>query len=215
MEILFTEYLGAFGDGLWITLRLTAVAFAAAMAGGILLALLRISPIMPLRILGTVYVEIFRNVPLFSLVILVIYGLPDLDIVFDWIPGVTLAMSLVGAAFACEVVRTGINSIGADQVEAARSLGMTFAGVSRHVVIPQALRNMVQPTVSLFISIMLSSSLASVVGVRELTATVSWINNREALGLTTFLVAAAIYAAIALGVGAVGAWLEDRVRVKR
>ncbi|UNX55301.1 amino acid ABC transporter permease [Georgenia sp. TF02-10] len=215
MEILLRDYLGNFGAGLAITGRLTAVSFVAAVVLGTLLALCRISPVRPLRAFGLAYVEVFRNVPLFSLLILVVYGLPELEVDIGYIPSVILAMTAVGAAFACEVVRTGINSIGADQVQAARSIGLTFAGIARHVVVPQAIRNTVQPIVSLFISILLSSSLAGVVGVMDLTAQVSYINNREALGLVTFLVAAALYAGIALGAGALGAAVEDRVRVKR
>jgi glutamate transport system permease protein len=215
MEVLLGEYLPNFGAGLRITAQLTAVAFVGAVVGGVVLATFRISPIAPLRAVGTAYVEVFRNVPLFSLLILVVYGLPEIQVDIGYLTSVTLAMTAVGAAFACEVFRTGINAVGADQVEAARSIGLTFGGIVRHVVMPQAMRDMVQPTVSLFISILLSSSLAGIVGVMDLTAQVSYINNREALGLTTFLVAAAIYATLALGAGALGARLEDRVRVRR
>jgi glutamate transport system permease protein len=213
--VLLTEYLPYFGEGLWITAQLTAVAFVASVVLGVVLATFRISPIGPLRAAGTAYVEVFRNVPLFSLLILVVYGLPEIGVGLDFIPSVMIAMTAVGSAFACEVLRTGINAVGPGQVEAARSIGLTFAGIVRHVVMPQAMRDMVQPTVSLFISILLSSSLAGIVGVPDLTAQVSYINNREALGLTTFLVAAAMYATLALGAGALGARIEDRVRVRR
>jgi glutamate transport system permease protein len=124
-------------------------------------------------------------------------------------------MSLVGGAFICEALRTGINSVGAGQIEAARSVGFTFTGVLRHVVFPQAFRSMVQPFVSILIAIFLSSSLAGVVGVVDLTQTVSWINNRESLGLVTFGVAAVIYSLISLGIATVGGHLERRVRVLR
>lgn len=215
MEVLLTEYLGNFASGLWITLRLTLVAFALAVVWGTILALFRISPIVPLRAAGLVYVEIFRNVPLFALLVLVVYGLPQVQLNIGRTNAVILAMSLVGAAFACEVLRTGIRAVGAGQVEAGRSIGMTFFGISRYIVIPQAARSMVQPIVSLFISILLSSSLAGVVGMMDLTAEVSYINNREALGLTTFLIAAVIYAGISLGVAALGARLEKKLRVDR
>ena len=75
-------------------------------------------------------------------------------------------------------------------------MGFTFTGVLRYVVFPQAFRSMVQPFVSILIAIFLSSSLAGVVGVVDLTQTVSWINNRESLGLLTFGVAAVIYSAM-------------------
>ena len=85
----------------------------------------------------------------------------------------------------------------------------------RTIVAPQAVRSMISPFVTLFIGVLLSSSLAAVVGVSELTFTVSSINNREALGLTTFLVAAALYAAISLGAAWLGNRAERRWRVVR
>ncbi|MCU1572192.1 MAG: hypothetical protein JWO93_274 [Micrococcaceae bacterium] len=215
MDVLFTRYLGTFADGLWVTVQFTVVGFVGAMILGVVLATFRISPVPYLRGIGLLYVEIFRNVPLVSLLILVVYGLPEIGITIDYLPSVMMAMVLVGAAFACEVFRTGINAIPAGQVEAGRAIGLGFFGVLREIVFPQATRSMVQPIVTLFIGILLSSSLAGVVGVMDLTAQVSYINNREALGLVTFLVAAVIYASIALGAGALGARLEVRFRVLR
>jgi glutamate transport system permease protein len=215
MDVLLTRYLNTFADGLWVTVQFTVVGFVGAMILGVVLATFRISPVPYLRALGMLYVEVFRNVPLVSLLILVVYGLPEIGITIDYLPSVMFAMILVGAAFACEVFRTGINAIPAGQVEAGRAIGLGFFGVLREIVFPQATRSMVQPIVTLFIGILLSSSLAGVVGVMDLTAQVSYINNREALGLVTFLVAAVIYASIALGAGAVGARLEVRFRVLR
>ncbi|MBG0739737.1 amino acid ABC transporter permease [Paeniglutamicibacter antarcticus] len=215
MNILLTKYLGTFGEGLWVTAQFTVVGFLGSMILGVILATFRISPVAYLRAVGLIFVEIFRNVPLVSLLILVVYGLPEIGITIDYLPSVMIAMILVGAAFACEVFRTGINAIPTGQVEAGRAIGLGFFGVLREIVFPQATRAMVQPIVTLFIGILLSSSLAGVVGVMDLTAEVSYINNREALGLVTFLVAAVIYASIALGAGAIGARLEIKLRVLR
>ncbi len=215
MDLLLTKYLGTFGEGLWVTAQFTVVGFIGSMILGVVLATFRISPVAYLRAVGLIFVEIFRNVPLVSLLILVVYGLPEIGITIDYLPSVMIAMILVGASFACEVFRTGINAIPSGQVEAGRAIGLGFFGVLREIVFPQATRAMVQPIVTLFIGILLSSSLAGVVGVMDLTAQVSYINNKEALGLVTFLVAAVIYATIALGAGAVGAKLETKLRVLR
>nr|WP_246279707.1 amino acid ABC transporter permease [Psychromicrobium silvestre] len=209
------QYLGSFGQGLWLTAQLTVGGFLGAIVLGLVLATFRIGPVRYLRGVGLVYVEIFRNVPLVSLLILMVYGLPEIGVTIAYVPSVVLAMILVGAAFACEVFRTGVNAIPAGQIEAARAIGLGFFGILREVVFPQAARAMVQPLVTLFIGVLLSSSLAGVVGVMDLTAQVSFINNKEALGLTTFLVAAVIYAAIALGAGAIGSRLEVKLRVLR
>lgn len=209
------QYRDLFWSGLLTTLELTLVGFALAIVVGTIMAIFRISPIAPLRAVGLVYVEIFRNVPLMSLIIVVVYALPEIGVMFSYTTSVIVAMMLVGGAFLCEALRGGINGVPAGQIEAARSLGFTFGGVVGSVVLPQAFRTMVQPMVTVFIGIFLSSSLAGVVGVMDLTATVSYINNREALGLLTFMVAAVMYLTISLLAGVVGDRLERRMRVLR
>lgn len=209
------DYRGEFLAGLGVTFQLTALAFVGALVVGTVIAVFRISPITPLRAFGAFFVEVFRNVPVMSLLILVAFALPEIGVMWDLTTSVVVAMTCVGGAFLCEAVRGGINAVPAGQIEAARSLGFTFTGVVGHVVLPQAFRSMVQPLVTVFIGILISSSLAGVIGVRDLTATVSSINNREALGLTTFLVAAVLYLVIALAAGGVGGWLERKLRVLR
>jgi len=218
MGSLFTVLSDHAGDllrGLWMSVQLTGVSFAFAMLLGVILATFRISPIAPLRAVGLVYVEIFRNIPMMSLIILLVYALPSISIRLGFKPSVYVAMSLVGAAFVCEALRSGINSVDKGQIEAARSIGLTFAGVLGHVVFPQAFRAMVQPLVTVLIGLFLSSSLAGVVGVIDLTQTANRINNWEALGLVVFVAAAVLYALVSLGVAWVGGWIERRVRILR
>ena len=209
------QYRDLFFEGLLVTLQLTVLSFLFAMLVGTVMAIFRISPIAPLRAVGLIYVDIFRNVPLLSLIIVVVYALPEIGLMWSYNNSVIISISLVGGAFICESLRAGINSVPAGQIEAARSLGLGFTGTVRYVVLPQAFRSMVQPLVTTFIGIFLSSSLAGTVGVMDLTATVTYINNREARGLMTFMVAAIIYLVISLGAGAVGDRLERKLRVLR
>ena len=209
------QYRDLFFEGLLVTLQLTVLSFLFAMLVGTVMAIFRISPIAPLRAVGLIYVDIFRNVPLLSLIIVVVYALPEIGLMWSYNNSVIISMSLVGGAFICESLRAGINSVPAGQIEAARSLGLGFTGTVRYVVLPQAFRSMVQPLVTTFIGIFLSSSLAGTVGVMDLTATVTYINNREARGHMTFMVAAIIYLVISLGAGAVGDRLERKLRVLR
>lgn len=215
MDTLLSKQGGELLEGLWLTVWLTAVGFTGALLLGAVLATCRISPIAPLRWASATFVEVFRNVPLFSLLILVVYGLPQAGVNLGRVGSVILCIIFVGAAFAAETIRTGVNAVGAGQVEAGRSLGLSFRGVITEVVLPQAVRTVIGPLVTLFIGILLSSALAGVVGMRELTAVASDINNKEALGLLTFIVAAVIYATISLGAGGVGAWLERKFRILR
>src|SRR5699024_7205444 len=215
MSILLQEYIPEFLAGLWVTVQTSGISFIAALIFGTVLATLRIGPIPPLLAAGAVYVEFFRNVPLVALVVLVVYGLPEIGLNPGFLPGVILATTAVGSAFACETLRTGANAVEAGQIEAARSIGLTFSGIMRTIVVPQATRSVFGPLVTLFIGILLSSSMAAVVGQADLTYTASLINNEEALGLIPFAVAAAFYAAISLGAAGLGAAAEKKWRVHR
>ncbi len=215
MDVIFGQYASELLSGVLLTLQFTLIGFAGGFVVGTVLAIFRVSPIAPLRIAGTIYVEFFRNVPLVALLLLVVYGLPYAGVNLGYFWSVILAIVSVGAAFACETLRTGINAVDKGQVEAARALGLGFFGIARDLVVPQALRTVIGPMVTLFIGILLSSSLAAVVGMRELTATMAYVNNREALGLTPFMVAGAIYIILSLSAAGVGASLEKRLRVLR
>lgn len=212
---MITDHWSVWVEGLSITLTLTGVSFLGALILGTVIAAFRISPIKPLRVFGALFVEVFRNVPLMSLIIVIVYALPEISLMLDFQESIIAAMTLVGASFICEALRTGINGVENGQIEAARSLGLSFGRVLADVVMPQAFRSMVQPLVTVFIGILLSSSLAGVVGVRDLTAVADYVNNKEALGLITFVVAASVYIGIALLAGFVGDRLERKVRVLR
>ena len=120
-------------------------------------------------------------------------------------------MAVFAGAFVCEAVRGGINTVAVGQAEAARSLGLTFTQSLRHVILPPAFRTMVQPLVNIFIGVVLGSSLASAVGVSELTNRTQVLNLQSAEAVVLFLVSGAIYLAVALLGGAAGGALERRV----
>jgi len=206
-----TDNLGFLLGGLLVTLELTVLGFVGALLLGTVLAVFRVSPVAPLRWVGAVYVEVLRNMPLLTLLILVVFGLPDIGITFSLFTSAALCMAGFGAAFVCEAVRGGINAVSVGQAEAARSLGFTFAQSLRYVILPPAFRTMVQPLVNIFIGVVLGSSLASAVGVSELTNRTQVLNLQSAEAVVLFLVSGAIYLAIALLGGAAGGALERRV----
>ena len=206
-----TDNLGFLLGGLLVTLELTVLGFVGALLLGTVLAVFRVSPVAPLRWVGAVYVEVLRNMPLLTLLILVVFGLPDIGITFSLFTSAALCMAGFGAAFVCEAVRGGINAVSVGQAEAARSLGFTFTQSLRYVILPPAFRTMVQPLVNIFIGVVLGSSLASAVGVSELTNRTQVLNLQSAEAVVLFLVSGAIYLAIALLGGAGGGALERRV----
>ena len=109
------QYRDLFFEGLLVTLQLTVLSFLFAMLVGTIMAIFRISPIAPLRAVGLIYVDIFRNVPLLSLIIVVVYALPEIGLMWSYNNSVIISMSLVGGAFICESLRAGINSVPAGQ----------------------------------------------------------------------------------------------------
>ena len=214
---LLASYGPAFGQALLLTWKLTALSFVPGFLLGILVTVLRLLPLPPLRAALTVYVEVFRNIPSVALLIFIVFALPDLNVVIDYEPSVVLTLALVASAFTADYLRAGINTVAGGQVEAALSLGMRPLQVIMAVILPQALRAVVQPMTSLLIALMLSTSLASQVPFpgRELTALVSKIATDSAAGIPAFMVAAALYVATGLLIGWAGATLERKVRILR
>ena len=214
---LLAEYGPAFGQALLLTWKLTILSFVPGVLLGVLVTVLRLLPLPPLRFVLTGYVEIFRNIPSVALLIFIVFALPDLQVVIDYEPSVILTLALVCSAFTADYLRTGINTVAGGQAEAALSLGMRPLQVITSVVLPQAMRSVVQPMTSLLIALMLSTSLASQVPFpgRELTTLVSKIANDSAAGIPAFAVAAALYVATGLLIGWAGAMLEKKLRILR
>ena len=214
---LLAEYGPAFGQALLLTWKLTVLSFVPGFLLGVLVTVLRLLPLPPLRFVLTGYVEIFRNIPSVALLIFIVFALPDLQVVIDYEPSVILTLALVCSAFTADYLRTGINTVAGGQAEAALSLGMRPLQVITSVVLPQALRSVVQPMTSLLIALMLSTSLASQLPFpgRELTALVSKIANDSALGIAAFAVAATMYVVTGLLIAWAGAVLEKKVRILR
>ena len=214
---LIANYGPLYLTALLTTWRLTIVSFALVMVFSVLLTVLRVCPFKPLRLFGDFYVQVFRNIPGAVLVLIVVYALPHLKLLLDYEPSVILATVLLGTAFGSENFMTGINTIGVGQIEAARSLGLSFSQILRTIVIPQALRSTVLPMTNLFIAVMLTTALGSQVPMtpQELTGVVTYINTRESAGIVTFFVSAAGYIATALVAGFVGNAIDKKVRVIR
>lgn len=214
---LLADYGPAFGQALLLTWKLTAISFVAGFVLGTVVTVLRLLPLRPLRFVLTVYVEIFRNIPSVALLIFIVFALPDLNVLIDYEPSVILTLALVCSAFTADYLRAGINTVPGSQAEAALSLGLRPIRVITAVVLPQALRAVVQPMTSLLIALMLSTSLASQVPYpgRELTALVAKIANDSAAGMSAFAVAAAMYLVSGLLIAWAGAILEKKVRILR
>ncbi|WP_265520792.1 amino acid ABC transporter permease [Oerskovia flava] len=164
------EVLPAVAEGLWLNLRVWVVASVVGLVVGLLLAVVRTSKVpvlFPGRVAATVYVDVFRGVPLLLVLLLVGFGLPALRL--EWLPTSgaflgALAIVLTYTAYLAEVFRAGIESVHPSQVAAARSLGLTRGQTTRRVVLPQAVRNVTAPLANNLVSLQKDSGLISILG---------------------------------------------------
>ena len=199
-----------FARGALLTLALSFVAMALAIALGVVLALLRKYGPWPLRSLAIGYIEFVRGTPLLVQLIMLYFGLPELGITLDPFVAGALALGLNYAAAEAENYRAGLESVPVGQLEASWALGLSTWQALRHVVAPQAVRIAIPPTTNDFIALLKDSSLVSLVTLTELTKTYLNLANamRDHLGLG--LMVAAWY----LLIGLPFAWLARRAEAR-
>ncbi len=214
---LLSTYGQNYAQALLATWAMTAESFALVMAIAVGVTVMRVCPFKPLRLLGDLYVQIFRNIPGVALLIIVVYALPSLRVVLDYRVCVIVTTVLLGSAFGSENFMSGINTVGVGQIEAARALGLSFTRILRRIVIPQALRSCVLPMTNLLIAVMLTTALGSQVPLNptELTGVVSYVNTRSTGGILAFLISAVGYAGTALVIGFIGNRIDRKVRILR
>ncbi|GEL18993.1 amino acid ABC transporter permease [Pseudonocardia asaccharolytica] len=152
-------------QGFLQTLRICVFAAIGSLVLGTLLAGFRVSPLAPLRAVGSGWVTVFRNTPLAVVLFAVAFGLPEVGVngSYFWF-GVT-GLTMYTSAFVCEAVRSGINSVAPGQAEAARAVGLTFSQTLSLVVLPQALRTVVPPLGSVIIAMIKNSAIVGAFGV--------------------------------------------------
>lgn len=217
----FTQLLSTYGsmyaEAAFTTWWLTVVSFVGAMIVGLIITVMRVCPIKPFRVVGDFYTQVFRNIPGISMLIIVVYSLPHLGLVLPYTQCVLVSAIMICSAFASENFMSGINTVGLGQIEAARSLGLTFTQMMRLIIVPQALRSVVPPMTNLLIATMLTTAIASQVPMSpdELTGIVSYINTREPYGVLAFVIPAATYLCTSLCIGYVGNLIDKKVRILR
>ena len=208
----FPLMLKAAGTTLW----LSVLGMAIGTAGGVLVALLRRSRFRALRLLALLHTEFWRSVPILIVMFFAFFGTP-LVLGLDLSPfaAAATALALHASATMAEVVRAGLGSVGRGQWEAAQAAGMGAVQVMRHVVAPQALRVVLPPSVGVFVTTVKESSLASVIGLIELTRTGLLVRDSTDGGFAPLLALAALYFAMNYAVSLLGLGLERRFHVGR
>jgi glutamate transport system permease protein len=203
-------------DGFWATLRMTLLSGLIALVLGTFLGACRVSPVPTLRGLGTVYVELLRNTPLTLVFFFFVFVAPQIGIKLPFFASAIAALSLYTAAFVCEAVRSGVNSVGVGQAEAARAIGLTFTQTMREVVLPQAVRTVIPPLINVFIALTKNTSIAAGFFVTELVAVGQRLSNANPADVKAVLFAVAVlYLTITIPAGLAAGLLERRVAFAR
>ncbi|MCC6146161.1 MAG: amino acid ABC transporter permease [Anaerolineaceae bacterium] len=216
-------------DGIWVTFFVTVVSFLLMLAAGLFIALMRLTKSKLIRGIATTYVEIIRGIPLLVQLLFWYFAFPTIIKSIGQVLKISafqnylanpVAMAIIGLAFCysaymSEVYRAGIQSISKGQMEAARSLGMTYFQAMRHVILPQAVRVILPPVGNEFISLLKDSSLISVVAVADMTRRGREFMAANFIPIETWVMIALLYLVMTLIAARIVHWIELRSRLEK
>ncbi|WP_406188703.1 amino acid ABC transporter permease [[Kitasatospora] papulosa] len=214
------DLLGAF----WVTVKLTVYSALGSLLWGTLLAGMRVGPVPLMRGFGTAYVNVIRNIPLTVIIVFASLGLfqtlqvqlgggGDFEVINFRLA--VLGLSLYTAAFVCEALRSGINTVPAGQAEAARALGLSFTQVLRLIILPQAFRAVVNPLANVLIALTKNTTVAAAIGVVEAAYLMKDMIEAEAQLILISAVFAFGFICLTLPTGLLLGWVSKKVAVKR
>jgi His/Glu/Gln/Arg/opine family amino acid ABC transporter permease subunit len=205
------ENWGLIGQGVLLTLWLTFASWILALALGLGLGVMRSAPVQFVRTFAATYTEFFRNIPLLTVLLFVYFGLPKQ---IDAVTVAVLGLGFYTAAYVGEVVRAGLGTVSRGNIEASRSLGLSFIQTMRYVQMPQAIRAAIPPLGTLLIALLKNTSLASQVTVTELFLGSSIVESRT-FNPDVLLLTGLLYVAMTLPLGAVVNVIERRWAIAR
>ena len=210
----FPKYL----SGVELTLIISIVTvFMGVILGSLLFFMksseFKIWKIKPLKIIASIYVEVVRGTPMLLQILMVYSGTKLIfNIDVDAITASILAIGLNSAAYVAEIIRAGIEGVDKGQSEAARSLGMSMVMTMRLIIMPQAIRNILPAIGNEFVTVIKESSMASVLGVGELTYSAKIVQGATYLSLEPLMVAAVFYFILTFSLGRLMSYLERRMK---
>lgn len=217
-------YLGWVISGIKWTLLVSILAWIIAFSVGSVLGVLRTVPLAILRVPATMYVELFRNVPVLVQMFIWYFVMPEIvpKVAGDWLKtqmpmpefwNAVLCLGFYTASRVAEQVRSGIESMPKGQTNAGLAMGLTLPQTYRYVLLPMAYRIIIPPMTTEFLSIFKNSSIALTIGVLELTAQARQISEYTFRTFEIFTIATIVYALITLTVTFSMRWLENKTRV--
>ncbi|OMG57595.1 glutamate ABC transporter permease [Tessaracoccus sp. ZS01] len=218
------NFLGA----VWLTLQLTLWGALLAFVLGTIVAIMRLTPVRALNFAGSVYVNVFRNTPLTLIVIaanLILWNQLGLQlasresatyIIDTNIRLAIIALAVYHAAFVCEALRSGVNTIPVGQAEAARSIGLTFSQNLRHIILPQALRGAITPLGNVLIALTKNTTVVTAIGVAQVSHSMArMIEFRSDVIILIFGLVALTFVVLTLPMGLLTGWLSKKLAVRR
>jgi glutamate transport system permease protein len=224
---IFSDYRGQIFAAFWVTIKLTVYSGVGALILGTVLAAMRMSPVPALRWIGAGYVNILRNTPLTLIILFCSFGLAQtLGITLADSKSLTsiedsnfrlavLGLGVYTAAFVCESVRSGVNTVPVGQAEAARSLGFSFGQNLRIILLPQAFRAVIIPLGSVLIALTKNTTIASAIGVAEAALLMKGMIENTAALLAVGAIFAAGFVVLTLPLGLLFTYLGRRLAVAK
>jgi len=200
--------------GAGVTIQITVLSTAIGFVIGLIVGVARISNLRVLRMLAEVYVEFFRGTPLLVQIFLFYFAVPVItgQRIDPFIAAIS-ACGINSGAYVAEIFRAGIQSVDDGQMEAGRSLGMTWMQTMRYIIVPQAFKRVIPPLGNEFIAMLKDSSLVSVIGFEELTRRGQLIIAKTYGSFEIWMSVAVIYLVMTLTISRFVAYLERRYRV--
>lgn len=200
--------------GALVTVKITALSVGLGIVIGLFVGIARVSSVWILRVLAAVYVDFLRGTPLLVQIFLIYFALPIVTGQhMDPFVAAIASCSINSGAYVAEIFRAGIQSIDAGQMEAGRSLGMTWGQTMRYIIVPQAFKRVIPPLGNEFIALLKDSSLVSVIGFEELTRRGQLIIARTYGSLEIWTCVAILYLLMTLTISRFVAYLERRCRI--
>lgn len=206
------SYRDVFWKGWLLTIMISLFSLVASSLIGLGVALARRSRLLPLRSAALLYVEVIRGTPLLAQILFLFYVVANGIGLQDRLVAGILILSLFSGGYLAEMIRAGIESVPASQLESARAIGLTTLQTYRYVIIPQALRQILPPLAGQFASLIKDSSLLSIIGIGEFTLAAQQVNSATYRTLESYLPLAIGYLALTLPVSLLSKSLEKRLR---
>lgn len=199
--------------GAAVTIEITVFSVALGFFIGLVVGVARICSYKVLRILAAVYADCIRGTPLLVQIFLIYFALPiATGARVDPFAAAVLACGINSGAYVSEIFRAGIQAVDAGQMEAGRSLGLTWGQTMRYIILPQAIKNILPPLGNEFIAMLKDSSLVSVIGFEELTRRGQLIIAQTYGSFEIWLTVAALYLAMTLAISRLIAFLEAKTK---